>query len=86
LIYKHRALPINFTVFKGKKGHLPEDAHVELVKKLQPLIPESTRQVIFLGDGEFDGTTLQQTLNNFGWKYVFRTSSNITLYIGGEPF
>jgi hypothetical protein len=86
LIYKHRALPIAFTVFKGKKGYLPKDAHVELVKKLQPLIPESTRQVIFLGDGEFDGTALKRTLNHFGWKYAFRTPYNITLYIGGEPF
>ena len=86
LIYKRRALPIAFTVFKGKKGHLPEDAHVELVKKLHPLIPESTQQVVFLGDGEFDGTTLQQTLNNFDWKYVSRTSSNITIYADDEPF
>jgi len=85
LIYKRRALPIAFTIFKGKKGHLPEDAHIELVKKLPPLIPESTEKVVFLGDGEFDGTTLQRTLNDFGWKYVSRTSSNITLYTGGEP-
>jgi hypothetical protein len=86
LIYKHRALPITFTVFKGKKGHLPEDAHVELVNKLHPLIPESTQRVVFLGDGEFDGTFLQRTLNDFGWKYVSRTSSNITIYADDEPF
>jgi hypothetical protein len=53
---------------------------------LRPLIPESTRQVIFLGDGEFDGTTLQQTLAGFGWKYVSRTASNITIYPDDEPF
>jgi len=86
LIYKSRALPLAFTVVKGKKGHLPEDTHVELVNRLFPLIPESTKQVIFLGDGEFDGTTLQQTLTTFGWKYVSRTSYNITIYANGEPF
>ena len=86
LIYKHRALPIAFTVFKGKKGHLPENEHIELVKKLQPLIPESTHQVVFLGDGEFDGTGLQETLSDFGWKYVCRTAFNITIYAGDEPF
>ncbi len=48
LIYKSRALPLAFTVVKGKKGHLPEDTHVELVKKLFPLIPESTQQMIFV--------------------------------------
>jgi hypothetical protein len=86
LIYKGRALPLAFSVVKGKKGHLPEDTHVELVNKLRPLIPESTKQVVFLGDGEFDGTSLQQTLTDFGWKYVSRTSYNITIYADDEPF
>jgi hypothetical protein len=86
LIYKHRALPLAFIVVKGKKGHLPEDTHIELVNKLRPLIPESTKQVILLGDGEFDGIRLQQTVSDFGWKYVSRTSSNITIYAGDEPF
>jgi len=86
LIYKKRALPLAFIVVKGKKGHLPEQTHIELVKKLHPLIPESTKQVILLGDGEFDGTMLQQTVSDFGWKYVVRTSSNITLYADDEPF
>ena len=79
LIYKGRALPLVFTVVRGNKGHLAEDTHVELVNKLRPLIPESTQQVIFLGDGEFDGIRLQKTLSSFGWKYVSRTSS-ISLY------
>ncbi len=86
LIYKGRALPLAFNVVKGKKGHLPEDTHVELVNKLRPLIPESTKLVVFLGDGEFDGTSLQQTLTDFGWKYVSRTSYNITIYADDEPF
>ena len=86
LIYKNRALPLVFSIVKGKKGHLPEQAHIDLVRKLRALIPESTRQVIFLGDGEFDGTGLQQTLTEFGWRYVSRTSSNITIYINEEPF
>lgn len=86
LIYKGRALPLVFTVVRGNKGHLPEDTHVELVNKLRPLIPESTQQVIFLGDGEFDGIRLQKTLSSFGWKYVSRTSSNITIYADDEPF
>ena len=86
LIYKHRALPLAFIVVEGKKGHLPEDTHIELVKKLRPLIPKATKQVILLGDGEFDGTMLQQTVSDFGWKYVCRTSSNITIDADDEPF
>ena len=86
LIYKRRALPLAFIVVKDKKGHLPEDTHVALVSKLQQLIPESAEQVILLGDGEFDGTTLQQTVSGFGWKYVSRTAYNINIYADDEPF
>jgi hypothetical protein len=86
LIYKGRALPVAFTVVRGKKGHLPEDVHVALVNKLARLIPDSTQRVILLGDGEFDGTSLQHTVAGFGWKYVSRTSRNITIYIDDEPF
>jgi hypothetical protein len=86
LIYKRRALPLAFTVVRGKKGHLPEDTHVRLVNKLHPLIPESAEEVVLLGDGEFDGITLQQTVSGFGWKYVSRTSYNITIYADDEPF
>jgi len=86
LLYKGRAIPLVFSVVRGKKGHLPEDSHIALINKLRPLIPKSTTEVIFVGDGEFDGTSLQHTMNSCGWKYVCRTSSNITIYIGDEPF
>ena len=39
---------------------------------------------MFLGDGEFDGTELQQELDKFGWKYACRTASNTILYDGEE--
>lgn len=80
LIYKKRALPLAFTVFTGKKGHLPEQAHMELVKKLHQILPYQPKRVVFLGDGEFDGIELQQTLSGFGWKYVCRTSHNVCDY------
>jgi hypothetical protein len=79
LIYKKRALPLAFTVFTGKKGHLPEQAHIELVKKLHQILPYQPKTVVFWGDGEFDGIELQQTLSGFGWKYVCRTSHNVTI-------
>jgi hypothetical protein len=38
LIYKCHALLLVFTVVKGKKGHLSEETHVGLVKKLQTTV------------------------------------------------
>jgi len=78
VVYRTRALPIAWIVVKGSKGHFPEDTHVELAKKVHELLPEGT-DVVFLGDGEFDGTTLQAELEKYHWKYVCRTASNTIL-------
>lgn len=79
VVYQGRALPLMWTVIKGKKGHFPENTHVALVKKVQSLIPNG-RTVIFLGDGEFDGTGLLGYLENLGWKYACRTAKNALVY------
>jgi hypothetical protein len=42
--------------------------------------------VVFLGDGEFDGTRLQAFLDSQGWKYACRTAKNIVLEWKGEKF
>lgn len=85
LIYKKRALPLAWIVVKGCKGHFPEEAHVELVNQVHALIPEGSI-VIFLGDGEFDGTELQASLDTFGWRYVSRTAKNAQLCAEDEWF
>lgn len=85
VIYKKRALPIAWIVVKGKKGHFPEDTHVQLVKQVRDLVPEDC-DVVFLGDGEFDGITLQSTIDECGWKYVSRTAKNAQLCEDEEWF
>ncbi len=83
VIYKKRALPIAWLVVKGKKGHFPEDIHIELVKRVIKMIPKGTH-VVFVGDGEFDGTSLLETIRKAGWEYVCRTGVNISYYIDNE--
>jgi hypothetical protein len=85
LVYKKRALPLCWLVVKGKKGHLPEKTHKELVHKAAEILP-SQSTVVFLGDGEFDGVDLLQTLQDQGWNYVCRTAKNIVLTEEGERF
>jgi len=57
VIYKKRALPIAWIVVKGNKDHLPEETHVRLLERVHEIVPEGA-DVIFVGDGEFDGITL----------------------------
>lgn len=75
VVYKGRALPLAWTVVKGSKGHFPQTAHVELLEQIKAIIPPAT-DVIFLGDGEFDGLTLLAEIEVAGWQYVCRTANN----------
>ena len=85
VVYKGRALPLAWVVRRGKKGHFPEDLHIALITQVQELIPPGAH-VVMLGDGEFDGTDLQHTLQEPGGSYVVRTGSNITVAWDGDTF
>ena len=85
VLYHGRAIPLLWTVVKGKKGHLPEQVHCALLRRLQELIPAEA-QVLLLGDGEFDGTQLQATIRATDWHYVCRTASNILIYAQERVF
>ena len=85
VVYKKRALPLCWIVVKGKKGHLPQETHIELLQQAADIIPPD-RQVVFLGDGEFDGVKLLETLQNQGWNYVCRTAKNVLLTDADQIF
>lgn len=85
VIYKGRALPIAWRVRQSPKGHFPEDLHIAVVQLVSEVIPPGTH-VVFLGDGEFDGTALQKTMREVGWWYACRTSKGNTVTWDGETF
>lgn len=86
VVYRQRALPLAWLVVKGNKGHLAEALHLTLLHQVAPLIPAAA-EVVFLGDGEFDGMSLQEAIDTtYHWKYVCRTAHNITLKEGERTF
>jgi Transposase DDE domain len=85
VVYKGRALPLAWRVRQSPKGHCPEELHVAIVALVSTMIPEGAK-VVLLGDGECDGTTLQDTLSEVGWSYVCRTALSTTATWEGEPF
>src|SRR5712691_9379595 len=85
VVYKGRALPLAWRVRHSPKGHCPEALHIAIVELMSELIPEGAKMV-FLGDGEFDGTDLQDTLNEAGWSYVCRTALSTTATWDGKTF
>jgi hypothetical protein len=84
-VYKGRALPLAWRVRQGPKGHFPEDLHIAVVELISEVIPAGAK-VVFLGDGEFDGPTLQATLNKVGWAYACRTALSTVATWEGVTF
>ncbi len=82
VLYQHgklkRALPLCWLVTKAPKGHFTQERHQELLAQVKRLIP-AHREVLFLGDGEFDGCNLLADITKAGWHYVCRTAKNVLL-------
>ena len=65
VVFKNRALPLTWLVAEGNKGHFSEENHLILIEQVKEIIPEGT-EVMFLGDGEFDGIELQTRIESYG--------------------
>lgn len=78
VIYESKSIPVVWKTYKGKKGHLPEKAHQELLVSLKKLIPIGAK-VTILGDGEFDGVNWQEDILEENWDYVLRTGKQIEI-------
>ncbi len=77
VLYKKRALPIAWIVYRGKKGHTTAQRHIQALEKVLPLLPPDA-EVILLGDAEYDTTEMLAWLQNHtSWHYVLRTSPQI---------
>lgn len=85
VIYKGRALPVVWKVVEGNKGHFPEQSHLELLAQVKTIVPPEA-EVIWLGDGEFDGLQFQAAIQQADWHYVFRTAHNRLLCEQDEWF
>jgi hypothetical protein len=82
VIYQKRAIPLLWVVVSGGKGHFAAETHVEVLTRLQQLLPEAA-SVVVLGDGEFDSVALQTFLAQAGWDYVCRTAKNTQVCLDG---
>lgn len=90
LVWKKRSIPICWFIRKGKKGHFPEQMHIDIIKEaaniLHSILSPKTK-ITLLGDGEFDGTGLQKLCRQIlGWNYISRTASNRILYENEDLF
>jgi hypothetical protein len=82
VVYRKRALPLAWVVYPSKKGHAPATVHVEVLRKVVPLIPAGA-EVVLLGDGEYDNPDMVAWVQTeTDWSFVLRTAPNIQVQQG----
>jgi hypothetical protein len=86
VIYRQRAIPLVWIVYKGKKGHTTADRHIAVLQLVQPLLPEAA-EVVLLGDGEYDTVAMLIWVTRCtDWHFVVRTSKNILITHNGLQY
>jgi len=85
LVYRNRSLPICWLVKKGCKGHMEEKLHIELWQQLLAVVPED-KTIIFLGDGEFDGSEFLHNISKNNHLFAARTAENRKMTAQGDIF
>lgn len=82
VVYRQRALPLAWLVFKGKKGHTTVERHIAVLAQLLPLLPPKA-EVILLGDGEYDSPELLAWIEGqTDWTFVVRSAANVLITHG----
>lgn len=89
-LFEGVSYPLYWITRQGSKGHFSEKQHMELLEKcallVQPILPNGW-SITLLGDGEFDGSDLQNLCRKtLYWDYVLRTNCNTVLYENGDVF
>lgn len=84
VVYRTRLLPLAWVVYTGKKGHTTAARHIEVLKKVLPLLPADAA-VVLLGDAEYDTTEmLRWVMTETTWQFVMRTAPNILVQVGAQ--
>jgi hypothetical protein len=89
MVWQKHAIPICWHVKLGGKGNFTEQNHLDLMVKLKEIVKNNLAKdsiITFLGDGEFDGISLQEFCLKQGWNYVFRTRKDSILYEDEDKF
>lgn len=71
LAYRRRALPLAWSVHRGRKGSVSVEAQQTLLEQIRPLIAPK-QAVVVLGDSAFGQVGLMRYLTAQGWDFVLR--------------
>jgi hypothetical protein len=74
IAYRRRALPLIWSVHRSKRGMVPSEDQITLLRRLAPLIPART-EVWLVGDAGFGRAALMRWLSRRHWHFCLRVNS-----------
>lgn len=83
IAYRSRALPLAWSVHRGKKGWVAVKEQIALLRQVAALIPTGS-EVWLLGDSEFQHVPLLSWLEGQGWHYILRQQGRVQVWKPGQ--
>jgi hypothetical protein len=83
IAYRKRALPLAWSVHRGKQGWVGTSAQIALLRQVAALIPKGS-EVWLLGDCEFQHVPLLFWLRKQSWHYVLRQQGRVHVWQPGQ--
>jgi hypothetical protein len=83
IAYRKRALPLAWSVHRGKKGWVAVEKQIALLRWVAQLIPEGSETWV-IGDCEFQHVPLISWVKGRGWHYVLRQQAKIKVWQPGK--
>lgn len=81
--YRRRAIPLAWSVHRGRRGHVTVAAQKALLEQVRPLIG-SESPVVVTGDSAFGQVPLMRYLTRLGWGYVLRAFVQYKVVVLGD--
>jgi hypothetical protein len=83
LAYRHRTLPLAWSVHEGSRGHTTSAEQLALFRQVATLLPPGA-DVWVLGDTEFQHVPVLRWFCRHGWHFVMRQQGRIKVYRAGH--
>ena len=84
VIYRGRAVPLAWQVYRRRSVMLSFDQYAPLIRYTYQLIPSNVT-VIVLGDRGFRDIQLMELAHQFRWHFRLRLAENETVWVGRRP-
>ena len=84
IAYKKRALPLVWSIHRGRKGHVRLKAQLALLEYIYELSGDEA-EIWLLGDAGFEPVHLFQWLTAHDWHFVLRHPGNNPVRWPGQP-